>query len=97
MVLDAGLRKFLEIQMRDFMDELEETVQVADALKIEHMHDFIFGYMYGGIIALAYEYINGDHKKKRAELSFEEFNDIFMFISQKRDMISEALHYRGVK
>lgn len=97
MALDAGLKKFLEAQMREFMDELEETVQVADSLKIEHMHDFIFGYMYGGIIALANEYMNGDHRKKRAELSFEEFNDIFLFISKKRNMISDALHYRGLQ
>ncbi len=96
MVLDSGLKKFLEEQISEFMDELEDTVQIAGELKIEHMHDFIFGYLYGAIIALAYEYINGDHKKKRTELSFEEFNDIFTFISQKRSMISDALYYRGI-
>lgn len=97
MVLDSGMKKFLEAQIREFMDELEETVQIGGALKIEHMHDFIFGYLYGAVIALAYEYINGDHKKKRVDLSYEEFNDIFTYISQKRDMISDALYYRGLK
>lgn len=97
MVLEKGLRNFLEGQIGEFMDELEDTVQIGGALKIEHLHDFIFGYLYGAVIALAYEYINGDHKKKRVELSFEEFNDIFSYISQKKDMISDALYYRGLK
>lgn len=97
MALDKGLKKFLDDQITHFMEELEDTLQVGGALKIEHMHDFIFGYLYGSVIALAYEYINGNQKKKRTELSLDEFNDVFDYISKKREMISDALHYRGLK
>lgn len=96
MALDGKMKRYLEKQINEFMNELEDTMSIANQLKIEHTHDFIFGYLYGTLFALAYEYINGMSSRKGVELSYEEFTDLFQFIFENRAKISDALFYRGI-
>ncbi len=96
MVLDDRMRKFLEKQISEFMGELEGTVQAAIDLNVEHKLDFIFGYLYGSIFAIAYEYVNGDYKKKRVDLTYDQYSDIYEFINKRKEEIADALYYRGI-
>lgn len=97
MALDSGLRKYIEKQITEFMNELDDTVQAAIDLNVEHKLDFIFGYLYGTIFALAYDYVNGNNRKKNRELTFEEYGDLYEFISKKKTQITDAMYFRGVK